>query len=322
LKTVDTSLRIVVLDEGRLLDGGLDWKEFHQLGRLAVHAHTPPHEIIPRAAGAHIVLTNKTPLDARAFQALPDLRFVGVLATGYNVVDIEAARTRGIPVCNVPSYGTESVAQHTWALILELTNHAGLHSRRVAGGHWTASASWCAPCTPVIELAGLRLGLIGRGRIASRVADLGRAFGMEVVMASTSHPAGGHGLVSLEELASTSDVISLHCALNPRNHGFIDAAFLGCMKPTAFLVNTARGALINESDLAAALAAERIAGAALDVLSAEPPPADHPLVHAPRCLITPHMAWMGLPARRRLLNVTAGNIRAFVAGRPVHVVNA
>ncbi len=313
---------IVVLDEGRLLDGGLDWGDLPSLGRLAIHDRTPPGEVVARTAGAQIVLTNKTPLTADTLAALPHLRFIGVLATGYNVVDTGAARTRGIPVSNVPSYGTDSVAQHVFALILELCNRVGRHADMVAEGHWAASGEWCVPCTPVVELHGLRLGLIGRGRIARRVAEVGRAFGMDVVMASTSHPAGRDGLLPLDELVATSDIVSLHCQLNEENRGMVDAAFLSRMKPSAFLVNTARGALINEPDLAAALASGTIAGSALDVLSVEPPPADHPLFRAPNCLITPHMAWMGPAARKRLISITVENVRAFLAGSPVNVVNA
>lgn len=318
---MDVPPRIVVLDEGRLLDGGLDWAGLDGLGTLTVHPHTPTDQILPRAAEADILLTNKTPLDAGTLAALPRLRFISVLATGHNVVDGSAARARGIPVSNVPSYGTDSVAQHTFALILELAHHIGLHAARVADGHWAASGQWCAPCTPVVELQGLRLGLMGRGRIARRVAEIGRAFGMETVFASSAQPAGGDGLLSWDEIAATADVLSLHCSLTPANHGFIDAAFLARMKPTAFLVNTARGPLINEADLATSLEQGAIAAAALDVLSVEPPPADHPLTRLPNCLVTPHMAWMGPAARRRLLDITAQNVRAFLAGHPVHVVN-
>ncbi|MBE2181569.1 MAG: D-2-hydroxyacid dehydrogenase [Chthoniobacterales bacterium] len=313
---------IVALDEGRLLDGGLDWGDLPSLGHLTVHDHTPPGEVVARASAAQIVLTNKTPLTADTLASLPHLRFISVLATGYNVVETDAARARGIPVSNVPSYGTDSVAQHVFALILELCNRVGRHADMVAESHWANSGEWCAPCAPVVELHGLRLGLIGRGRIARRVAEIGRAFGMEVAMASTSHPSGGDGLAPLDKVTATSDIVSLHCQLNGDNRGMVDAAFLARMKPTAFLVNTARGALINEPDLATALAGGTIAGAALDVLSVEPPPADHPLFHAPNCLITPHMAWMGPAARKRLISITVGNVRAFLAGSPVNVVNA
>ena len=311
---------IVVLDEGRLLDGGLDWNDIAS-SDASSSMTTPGPAKSSRGRGAQIILTNKT-ADRRHARRTAQPRFISVLATGYNVVDTEAARARGIPVSNVPSYGTDSVAQHVLALILELCNRVGRHADMVAEGHWANSGEWCAPCTPVVELHGLRLGLLGRGRIARRVAEIGRAFGMEVVMASTSHRKGGEGLTPLDEVVATSDIVSLHCQLNGGNRGMVDAAFLARMKPTAFLVNTARGALINEPDLAAALAGGTIAGAALDVLSVEPPPADHPLFRAPNCLITPHMAWMGPAARKRLISITVENVRAFLAGSPVNVVNA
>lgn len=311
----------MVLDEGHLLDGGLDWGGLDSLGRIATYPHTPPGEVAARAAEAPIILTNKTLLTAETIAALPRLRFIGVLATGYNVVDTDAARARGIPVSNVPAYGTDSVAQHTFALILELANRTGLHAREVSQGHWTQSGEWCAPLTPVTELAGLCLGLIGRGRIAQRVAEIGRAFGMDVAMASTSRPEGGDGLAPLDEVATTSDIISLHCRLTPETEGMVDATFLARMKPAAFLINTARGAIVNEADLAAALCSGVIAGAALDVLSVEPPPAGHPLCDLPNAIVTPHMAWMGPAARRRLISITVENVRAFLNGHPVNVVN-
>lgn len=313
---------IAVLDEGRLLDDGLDWNAVHALGNLTIHPQTPPSEILSRAAGKQIILTNKTPLDAATLDALPELRFISVLATGFNIVDTAAARARGIPVSNVPSYGSDSVAQHTFALILELANHVGQHAAAVSHGHWSQSGSWSAPLTPITELHGLRLGLIGRGRIAARVANIASAFGMEVLLASASHPDGADGLVSLDQIAASSDIVSLHCQLTESNRGIINAGFLARMKPSAFLINTARGALINEHDLARALSDKTIAGAALDVLSSEPPPPDHPLLRAPNCLITPHIAWMGCPSRKRLIATTADNIQAFLSGTPINVVNA
>lgn len=313
---------IVVLDEGHLLDGGLGWSEIAALGELVVHTRTAEGEVVARAAGAEILLTNKTPLTAAMFERLPELRFISVLATGHNVVDGAAARARGIAVSNVPAYATDSVAQHVFALILELCHRVGSHAAAVAEGHWADSGEWCAPLAPLTELSGRRLGLIGRGRIAQRVAEIGRAFGMEVLMASPSHPDGGGELAALDEVVRTADVLSLHCQLTPATNGLVDADFLGRMKPGALLINTARGALINEQDLAAALSRGGMAGAGLDVLAQEPPPADHVLCCLPNCVITPHMAWMGGAARRRLLAATAGNVRAFLQGSPVNVVNA
>lgn len=313
---------ITVLDECCLLDGGLDWGEVGTLGELATYPRTPVDEIVRRASGATILLTNKTPLSAETIAALPDLRFISVLATGYNVVDTEAARARGIPVSNVPAYGTDSVAQHVFALILELTNRVGLHSDAVRRGHWTASGEWCAPKAQLTELGELQLGIIGRGRIAQRVGEIGSVFGLRVKMASPSLPDGGGDLAPLEEVVSGSDILSLHCQLTPQTAGLVDAAFLRRMKKGAFLINTARGALVNEADLATALNGGAIAGAAVDVLSSEPPPADHPLCRLPNCIVTPHIAWMGARARLRLIDITAQNIRAFVAGKPINVVNA
>lgn len=311
---------ITILDTGHLLDGNLDWGDVASLGRLEVYQSTAPAEVVARAKDASIVLTNKTPLTAQTMAALPALRFIGVLATGYDVVDVAAARTRGITVSNVPAYGTASVAQHVFALILELCNRVGAQSCAVARGHWTASGEWCAPLANITELDGLCLGLVGRGRIARRVADIGRAFGMHVLMASPSYPSGGKGLATLDDVIARADILSLHCRLTATDAGMVDADFLRRMKPSAFLVNTARGGLIDENALAQALRTGVIAGATLDVLAVEPPPADHPLCCLPNCLVTPHIAWMGPAARRRLIAVTAQNIHAFLAGEPVNVV--
>ncbi|MBU3665950.1 MAG: D-2-hydroxyacid dehydrogenase [Chthoniobacterales bacterium] len=313
--------RIVVLDEGHLLDGNLPWGEVADLGELTVYKHTAEADVVARARGAQIILTNKTPITAETLAALPGLKFIGVLATGHNVVDSSAARTHGITVSNVPAYGTDSAAQHVFALILELCNRVGLHAQFVARGDWSASREWCAPQTAVTELSGLTLGLIGRGRIAKRVAEIGGAFGMEALMASPSKPEGGGELSALDRVIREADVLSLHCQLTPANAGMINSTLLGKMKAGSFLINTARGGLIKEVDLAQALRRGPIAGAGLDVLTVEPPPADHPLCTLPNCIITPHMAWTGPRARQRLLEVTAQNIRAFLQGKPINVVN-
>jgi glycerate dehydrogenase len=314
-------LRIVALDQGPLLHGGLAWGEISALGEFTAYPRTDPDEVVTRARGARIILTNKTPISAETLDALPELEFISVLATGHNVVDSAAARAKGITVSNVPAYGTESVAQHAFALILELCNHVQRHAEFVNQGGWTASGEWCAPQSNITELAGRQLGLIGRGRIARQMAAIGQAFGMEVHMATPSHPEGGNGMTALTEVIAASDILSLHCQLTPVNAGMVDSSFLRKMKPSAFLINTARGGLIDENSLAEALKNGWIAGAALDVLSVEPPPADHPLLKSPNCIITPHMAWMGNRARQRLLDMTEQNIRAFLQGRPVHVVN-
>ena len=313
--------RITILDEGRLLEGGLDWTGLEALGHVTAHSHSERSEILSRAAGSRILLTNKTPLDRETLEALPDLKFISVLATGFNVVDVEAARESGILVSNVPSYGTETVAQHAWALILELCNRVGAEAHGNSMGAWLVSGSWTHWRHSMVELSGRRLGLIGRGPIAKRVAEIGRAFGMEVVMASISHPAGGEGLVSIEEVKSTADVLSLHCRLTAGSNGLVDARFLQGMKRSAFLINTARGALVVESDLVAALREGVISGAALDVLREEPPLPTNPLLILENCLVTGYMAWSGLEARRRLIEITVRNVRSFLEGSPGNVVN-
>lgn len=313
--------KITILDEGRLLEGGLTWSALHQLAQLTSYEQTTSEQLIERAQGSRILLTNKTPLSRETIQSLPNLEFIGVLATGFNVVDVEAARAHGIPVSNVPAYGAESVAQHTWALILELCHHVGAHADGTSCGDWTRSDRWTHWRWPLIELHGRRLGLIGRGPIAQRVAEIGRAFGLDVMHSSLSHPAGGDGLVPLEVIRRSSDVLSLHCRLTPDCQGFLNAEFLSGMKPGAFLINTARGALVCEPDLADALNAGRLAGAALDVLAQEPPAEANPLLKAKNCLVTAHMAWSGLTARRRLVEVTEDNVKAFLSGFPIHVVN-
>lgn len=313
---------LVVLDGHTLNPGDNPWGSVAALGTLTVHDRTPASKVITRARGATVVLTNKTPLPASVIDALPDLRFIGVLATGYNVVDVAAARRRGIPVSNVPTYGTSTVAQHVFALILELCHHVGRHADSVRSGDWSASPDFCYWKSPLLELEGRTLGLVGRGRIANRVAEIARAFGLRVRFASCSVPAGdGRDLAALDELFSTADIVSLHCALTPASTGLVNAARLARMKPGALLINTARGALIDEPALRASLEAGHLGGAALDVLSVEPPPLNHPLLSAPRCLITPHMAWSGLDARKRLMDTTVANISAFLSGQPINVVN-
>ena len=311
-----TPLRIVVLDGHTLNPGDLAWDALGQLGPLTVHARTAAADIVPRSRDAAVVLTNKVPLTAETLAQLPALRFISVLATGHNIVDSVAARTRGIPVSNVPAYGTHSVAQHVFALLLELTQRTGHHAQTVRDGRWAASPDWCYWDGSLVELAGLTLGIVGAGRIGQATGRIGDAFGMKVRYATR---AGGRA--ELEAVLRDSDVVSLHCPLTPDTRHLINATTLGWLKPSAYLINTGRGPLIDEPALAAALREGRIAGAGLDVLSAEPPPADHPLLDAPRCLITPHLAWATAAARRRLMQVTVENVRAFLGGRPQNVVN-
>ncbi len=316
--------RIVILDGYTLNPGDLDWSALSAIGDLTVYDRTPPELILERAAGAEIVLTNKTPLTREIIAGLPEMKYIGVLATGYNVVDTAAARERGIPVTNVPGYGTAAVAQHVFALLLELTQRTGLHSDSVRAGDWTRSPDWCYWRTPLVELSGLTMGIVGFGAIGRAVARIAHAFGMQVIAATRTPRAdeGGVTFTGVDDLFRRADVVSLHCPLTPETQGLVNAARLAAMKPSAFLINTGRGPLIVEQDLAGALHRGTIAGAALDVLSSEPPAADNPLPAAPNCLITPHLAWAALASRRRLLDTVAENIRAFLSGSPVHVVNA
>lgn len=272
--------------------------------------------------GAEFLLTNKAVVDRATIESLPRLKYIGVLATGYNIVDVEAAREKGIVVTNVPGYGTASVAQATFALLLELTNHVGHLSRTVREGRWASSPDFSYWDAAPIELNGLTMGIVGFGSIGQAVGRLARTFGMKVIFHSRTRRESEAGTwVDLDNLFSSSDVVSLHCPLTPDTQGLIDANRLAQMKPSALLLNTSRGPLIQEHALADALNAGTIAGAGLDVLSREPPMADNPLQTARNCIITPHVAWATRAARVRLLDTVAENIRAFQEGRPIHVVN-
>lgn len=316
-------MNIVVLDGFALNPGDLSWAKLEELGRCVVYDRTSESRILSRAAGAEIVLTNKTPLRDEHLRQLPALRYIGVLATGYNVVDVEAARARGVTVTNVPAYSTRSVAQLTFALLLELTLHVGHHAQTVREGKWTASPDFCYWDFPLIELDQLTMGIIGFGRIGRAVAELARAFGMKVLVHSRTKPdplPAGVDFADLEPLFRKSDVITLHCPLTPATERLVNAERLGWMKPGAFLLNTSRGPLVDEQALADALNSGAIAGAGLDVLSKEPPSASNPLLSARNCLITPHFAWATRAARERLMAIAVANVRAFVAGRPQNVV--
>jgi glycerate dehydrogenase len=302
--------------------GDLGWEGLEGLGECAVHERTPPERVVERAAGAEVVLTNKVVLDGAVMARLPALKYIGVLATGYNVVDTAAARERGIVVTNVPAYSTRSVAQLVMALVLELAHHVGHHARTVREGRWTASKDFAYWDYPLVELEGLVMGIVGFGQTGRAVADLARAFGMRVLV-HTRTPTAGPSVefVDLETLLRRSDVVSLHCPLTPETEGLVNAGRLALMKPTAFLINTSRGPVVNERDLADALNSGRIAGAGLDVLSTEPPKADNPLLGAKNCFITPHFAWATRAARERLMKTVVANVRGFLAGRPQNVVN-
>jgi glycerate dehydrogenase len=316
-------MNIVVLDGFTLNPGDLSWGELEALGPSTIYDRTPPAETARRAADAGILLTNKTEVTAVLIQNLPRLKYIGVLATGTNVVDLTAARARGIPVTNVPTYGTKSVAQMTFALLLELAHHVGHHAATVREGCWTRSTDWCYWDHPLVELEGLTLGVVGFGRIGRAVGELGTAFGMKVLAFDTVAGSAPPSVrfVDLETLFRESDVVSLHCPLTPQTAKLVDACRLSLMKPTAFLINTSRGPLVDEPALAEALNSGRVAGAALDVLAKEPPPADNPLLTAKNSLITPHMAWGTRAARARLMKIAVENVRAFLQGNPKNVVN-
>lgn len=317
-------MNIVVLDGHTLNPGDLSWAPLEALGTLRVYPRTPPAEVVPRAADAELVLTNKTVLDAATINALTRLRYIGVLATGYNVVDLDAARARGIPVTNVPGYSTPSVAQLTFALLLELTHQVGRHSEGVRAGRWSRSPDFCYWETPLLELAGRVFGIVGFGQVGRAVARLATAFEMRVLVHTRTLPAAPPTdlcFTDLDTVLRTSDVVSLHCPLTPDTRHLINRERLARMKPGAFLLNTGRGPLVDELALADALRSGHLAGAGLDVLSTEPPPSDHPLLTAPNCIITPHVGWTTRAARSRLLQQAAENLRAFLSGRPVNVVN-
>jgi len=315
-------MRIVVLDGYTMNTGDLSWDALQRLGDCQIHDRTEAGQTLERAAGAQIVLTNKVVFDREVMESLPDLKYIGVTATGYNVVDLPAARELGVTVTNVPTYATASVAQFTFALLLELAHRAGRHGWTVREGKWTACPDFCYWDTTQIELAGLTLGLVGFGRIGQTVGQLGMAFGMNVIAHDVVQPPTNWiHYVDLDTIFRDSDVVSLHCPLTADNEKLVNAERLATMKPTAFLINTARGPLVDEQDLAAALKSGNLAGAALDVLTVEPPAADNPLLKLDNCLVTPHMAWASRASRQRLINIVVANIQAFIKGEPENVVN-
>jgi glycerate dehydrogenase len=318
-------MNIVVLDGQTINPGDNPWTPLESLGELTVYPRTPPRDVRKRSLGADILLTNKTPLKARTIAALTDLKFIAVMATGYDVVDLKAASRRNIPVSNVPSYAANSVAQFVLALALELCHRISVHDQAVKSGEWSKKKDFCFWKTPQIELAGLKMGIIGFGRTGRRVAELAHALGMEVLVHTPrireTPPYKPFAWKSLEDVFAEADVVSMHCPLNQDTCGLVNKDLLRLMKPSAFLINTSRGAVINEADLARALNAGVIAGAAMDVVSREPIQPDNPLLKARNCIITPHMAWASLSSRKRLLNAVADNVKNFLAGRPTNVVN-
>ena len=315
VRLLNIEMNIVVLDGYTLNPGDLSWDALRELGSCEIYDRSAPDEIVPRSTSAEIVLTNKVKLNGEYISSVPTLKYIGVTATGYNIVDVAAARERKVIVTNVPTYGTQSVAQMTFALLLELTQHVGHHAQTVREGRWTRSPDFCYWDYPLIELDGLTLGIIGFGRIGKMVGQLAEAFGMKVLTYSRKQP-----VAEMETLFRRSDIISLHCPLTPQTEHLVNEKRLAWMKPTAFLLNTSRGPLIDESALAKALNEGRIAGAGLDVLAVEPPTADNPLLRAKNCLITPHIAWATRAARSRLMEAVVENVRAFLAGESKNVV--
>ena len=318
-------MKIVVLDGYTLNPGDNPWDEAGKLGELTVYDRMTPQQLLEGAREAEIILTNKTPLSAETLEQLPKLRFISVMATGYDIVDIVAAGERDIPVSNIPEYGTDSVAQSTFALVLELCHHVGVHDIAVKAGEWSASPDWSFWKTPQVLLRGKKIGIVGFGRIGRRVGELAHAFGMEVLAFDPQQQEtpsySPFYWKSLQELFNEADVVSLHCPQTPDNTKFVNRELIVSMKKEAFFINASRGGLVNENDLAEALNIERIAGAALDVVSIEPIHPDNPLLTARNCLITPHIAWATLSARQRLMDGTVGNIKAFQSGHPINVVN-
>ena len=318
-------MRIVVLDGYTLNPGDLSWDSLEKLGNCTIYDRTPEEAIIPRGEGAAILLTNKTPITRDTITALPGLQYIGVLATGYNIVDVAAARERGIVVTNVPTYGTASVAQLVFAHLLNLAQNVGHHAQTVRQGRWSQSRDFCYWDFPLIELQGSVMGIIGLGSIGLATARIAEAFGMSVVAhdrPDTELPPGSTTkLVQLDDLFRTSDVVSLHCPLTTATRHIVNRDRLAMMKKSAFLINTSRGPLIDEPALASALNGGTIAGAGLDVLSVEPPIADNPLLSARNCYITPHIAWATAAARARLLTIAVDNVALFIKGNPQNVVN-
>lgn len=318
-------MKIVVLDGYTLNPGDLNWDGLKKFGEVVIYDRTPADKVVERASGAEIIFTNKTTLGEHVLNQLTSLKFIGVLATGYNIVNTEVAKTRGVIVANVPGYGTTSVVQMTFALLLELCLHVQRHSDTVMEGKWARSADWCYWDFPLVELSGKTIGIIGFGRIGQQVGDVATAFGMNIIGNSRTQTDQSHRKnfkwASVSELLRESDVVSIHAPLFPETKGLINKESLKLMKSSSFLLNTSRGPIIVDEDLADALNNDVIAGAGIDVLSMEPPSKDNPLFKAKNCIITPHIAWATKEARARLMDTTVKNLAAFLEGNPVNVVN-
>lgn len=317
-------MKIIVLDGYTENPGDLSWDALGSLGDLTVYDRTPKEEILERIGDAEVVLVNKVQLPKEILAKSPNLKYVGVLATGFNVVDTEAAKDLGIVVTNIPTYGTDTVAQYAIALLLELCHQAGAHSDSVKRGEWTNNVDWCYWNSPQMELANKTLGIIGFGRIGQQVGQIAQAFGMKVIAndrGSDADIVAGARMVPLEEVIETADVISLHCPLFPETEGLINKTTIDKMKDGVLIINNSRGPLINEADLRDALNAGKVGGAAVDVVSTEPINADNPLLEAKNIIITPHIAWASKEARSRLMDIAVANVAEFQKGTPQNVVN-
>lgn len=318
-------MKIVVLDGYTENPGDLSWEGLENLGKLIVYDRTPEDQIAIRIGDAEVVYTNKTPISRETLDQCPNLRFIGVLATGYNVIDVEAAKEKGIPVSNIPTYGTDAVAQYTIALLLELCHHIGEHSACVKRGDWTNNPDWCFWNYPLIELAGKTIGIIGFGRIGQGTARIAQALGMKVLAFDQyQNPAletETCRYTDLDTLLMQSDVIALHCPLFPSTEKIINKNNIAKMKDGVMIINDSRGPLIAEEDLCEALNSGKVGGAALDVVSSEPIKMDNPLLTAKNCIITPHIAWAPRESRQRLMNIAVDNLQAFIDGQPINVVN-
>jgi glycerate dehydrogenase len=318
-------MKIVVLDGHALNPGDLNWDAIEKFGKLTVHDRTAPFQMLERAANAEVLLTNKTPVRAEIINQLPKLKFIGVLATGYNIIDTEAATKKGVVVSNIPDYGSYSVAQLTFALLLELCHHVQAHSDTVHEGKWARSLDWCYWDYPLVELFGKTIGIIGFGSIGQKVGDMATAFGMNIIGAARnrSDQASRKNFewAEIPDLLERADVVSIHCPLTPETKGLINSKSLASMKRSAFLLNTSRGPIVVDEQLAEALNKNVIAGAGIDVLSVEPPPGTNPLFKARNCIITPHIAWATKEARARLMDMAVKNLEAFVRKQPINVVN-
>lgn len=317
-------MKIVILDGYTENPGDLSWAGFEKLGDITVYSRTPLEKIIERIGRAEIVIVNKTPIDKATLGACPSVCYIGVLATGYNVVDVNAAKERGVVVCNIPTYGTDAVAQFAIALLLEVCHHVGHHSQSVHAGHWENNEDWCFWDYPLIELAGKTMGIVGFGRIGQATGRIAKALGMKVIAHDEHANDSGATIaeyVSLDELLARSDVIALHCPLFPSTEEMINKESIAKMKDDVIIINNARGQLINEADLAEALNSGKIYAAGLDVVSNEPIKGDNPLLKAKNCIITPHISWAPKESRKRLMDIALNNLTAFIAGDPINMVN-